>query len=94
MNNTINEEQRTIESLDESWKGVTDIINTSGVGYYKTLQIIQELIKQGVVEAQKKGRYDKYRKIDKITFENGDLKPKEPPVDEDYSNSVIREVKD
>lgn len=94
MNNTINEEQRTIESLDESWKGVANIINTSGVGYYKTLQIIQELIKQGVVETQKKGRYDKYRKIDKITFENSDLRSLEPPVDEDYSNSVIREVKD
>ena len=65
----LEEERKTISALDITWKGVTDIMNISGVGYYKTISILDTLVRQGAVEKSKKGLWDRYRKIDKIEFE-------------------------
>ena len=69
MNNVINEEQKIWSSLEvNQWRGVTDIMKITNVGYYRTLSILQEFVKQGMVEMAKKGKWDRYRKI-RVVFD-------------------------
>jgi len=70
MNDIKEEEIKTINALDNTWKGVTDIMKITNVGYYRTLSILQDFIKQKVVEMKEFGKYDKYRKINHIYSED------------------------
>ncbi len=78
-NDIINEEARTIESLSiTKWMGITDIMKITNVGYYRTLSILDELIKQKAVMRASKGEYFKYRKINDVLVSDTPQNPTNP----------------
>lgn len=87
---TYNEKQIFNTLDEEQYRGIMFIMENAGTGYYETLQILGEMVKQGIAEKELIGRVNKYRKA-QPTSPDSDSKPLEPdrqPIYFEASNST------
>ena len=62
---TINKQEtsdKVLNTLNSEWQGIVQIINKSGIPYYVSMQVIQDLIRLGLVEIKEGYNSRKYRK--------------------------------